>query len=219
MTRCGPRLKIALALVGIMTLSLDRAAEFAAPVARRPVTVMLVLDTSLSVRGPDFGSVGRAALALLDLLKDGDRAGLVTFSDRIRVHSAATPDIAMVRQRLGEAVTRGASLLPRSVVWDAVMAGAAAGTGTAPSPWIVLFSDGLDNASWLEQDALASTLASAGVTVDFVRVPQTRTLDEQDPGRQQPGDLAVATGGRVHSLTDRDLGRALQKRLGTLRGS
>jgi hypothetical protein len=218
MTRRLPRPTITLALVGLMFLALDRAAELAAPVSRRPVTVMLVLDTSLSVRGPEFDSVGRAALALLDLLKDGDRAGLVTFSDRIRVHSPATPDIAMVRQRLGDALARGAGLLPRSVVWDAVMAGAAAGPGTG-SPWIVLFSDGLDNASWLAQDAVARTLASAGITVDFVRVPQTRTLDQQEPGRQQPGDLAVATGGRTYSLTDRDLGRALQKRLDMRRGS
>lgn len=217
MTRRAPRLTIALALFGVISLSVGRGAEFAPPVTRRPATVMLVVDTSLSVRGPEFDSVGRAALALLDLLKEGDRAGLVTFSDRIRVHSLATPDVAMVRQRLGEALTRDVGLLPRSVVWDAVMAGAAAGTSTAP-PWIVLFSDGLDNASWLTQEAVARTLASAGITVDFVRVPQARTLDVQEPGRQQPGDLAVQTGGRVYSVSDRDLGRAFEKRLGTLRG-
>lgn len=113
------------------------------------------------------------------------------------MHSRATVDVAVVRQQLGDVLARGAGLLPRSVVWDAVMAGPAAGTGAAASPWIILFSDGLDNASWLAQDAVARTLASAGITVDFVRMPRVWTVDDQEPGRQQPGDLAFRTGGRV----------------------
>ena len=94
MTRRGPRLKIALALVGIMTLSLDRAAELAAPVARRPVTVMLVLDTSLSVRGPDFDSVGGAMVEVqenLALVSGEDRDAIAAYLKAVPPQESASP--------------------------------------------------------------------------------------------------------------------------------
>src|SRR5216684_3181888 len=65
-----------------------------------PLDVQLALDTSGSVAGERLMHLLAAANGLLSALRAGDGAGLLTFSDTLRVRSRMTQDIASVRAAL-----------------------------------------------------------------------------------------------------------------------
>jgi Ca-activated chloride channel family protein len=80
------------------------------PVApRRPVNVTLVLDRSGSMAGRPLELAKKGAALALDLLRDGDRFGIVAYDDRVRV---VTPSAAATAQAREEARQELAELGP-----------------------------------------------------------------------------------------------------------
>src|SRR5262245_14922298 len=65
-----------------------------------PLSVQLVLDASSSVSGTRLQHLIDACGGLIDLLRDGDRAGLITFSTAVNVSVPATKDFGQVRRAL-----------------------------------------------------------------------------------------------------------------------
>ena len=132
-----------------------------------PVAVLLVFDTSASVAGETLRHLRAAGHAVLDGLRPGERAALVTFNQDVVVRVPPDGDLTRVREALDRVHARGATAL-----YDATFAGLALPTRGARSV-IVLFSDGEDNSSWLEAEEVLAVTARADVLLQAVGTTQT----------------------------------------------
>lgn len=182
------------------------------------VSLAVVLDVSLSVRVPGHDRMFEGAADLLSALDDGEQGTIVAFSDRVYQLTPVTVDRSALRVGLDRARTLGAGVVPRSTVWDAVVTGGFSLRRATSLPWVVLFSDGMDNASGLSREEVEEALARESTTVDLVKLQWDRSsFDRFGPGPQTPELLATRSGGREYSATDRRLGEQLKSRLKELR--
>lgn len=180
-----------------------------------PVTLLLVLDTSGSVRGAPLRQLRAAAEAAGEALGPDDRVGLVTFSDKLRLAVAPAPPAglpdALDRVRAGGA----------TALYDAVFAALALRERTAGRTVALVFSDGYDTASWLDpRDVLdaarRSDIVVYGVRHDHLaregwqpregRGRANRWFADEPHlfGREYLGRLAADTGGSVYVAADLD---------------
>jgi VWFA-related protein len=109
-------------------------------------TAVLALDLSASVDGAPLVGLRAAADAFLRGMAPRDEAALVTFSHWIELRQAPTTDRAAVSDALVKAEARGST----SVV-DALYLCLKRSWGSG-RPIVILFTDGQDTASWLEND-------------------------------------------------------------------
>jgi VWFA-related protein len=163
-----------------------------------PIKVLLVLDTSSSVKGVRFEQLVAASGKLLDALKPADQVGLLTFSERLDQLVPLTTEHDRVRDMLGR-VRPGR----RTALFDAVFAGLSLGAGDSGRWLVLIFSDGRDTASWLSarrvlEAARRSSLVVCGVTVG----------EGSNASRVFIDSVADVTGGRVAEATsDHELSR------------
>lgn len=109
-----------------------------------PLSVMLVLDASASVRGQPLEDLKQAAAAVVVLLRPEDRAALLTFSEEVDLRSGWTADRDQLERAVAATEATGSTAMH-----DAAYA---ALTLQDPGPWrrlVLMFSDGDDTASWL----------------------------------------------------------------------
>ena len=132
-----------------------------------PVEVLLVFDTSSSVAGDALGHLRAAGHAVLDGLRPGERAALITFNQEVVVRVPPADDLARVRKELDRIRADGYTAL-----YDAAYVGFALPVRGARSV-IVLFSDGEDNRSWLEAADIHSVAARSDVLLQAVGVTDT----------------------------------------------
>jgi VWFA-related protein len=161
-----------------------------------PVDAVLVLDASGSVTGPKLGSLRAAAGAFLDGLRSGEHAALLAFNDEVQLLQPLTTDLAAVRRALERVSPRGNTALV-DAVYSALRLPDPGDRRTA----IVVFSDGIDNLSWLSASDVVQAAARSNVTVYGVTV-------RGKGDRKEPflGDVARATGGRpFEASSERDL--------------
>jgi VWFA-related protein len=124
-----------------------------------PMSTLLVLDVSGSVRGPKLKHLRRAAHAFVEGLKDDDEAGLLMFTHQMDLRKGLDNDFTTLQEVLNQSIKGGYTALN-----DALFAGLKlleSGTGR---PLLLLFTDGDDNASWIrESDLLDAAKASDAV--------------------------------------------------------
>jgi VWFA-related protein len=150
--------------------------------------VILALDMSGSVAGPRLADLRRASRMVLDGLRDGDRAALVTFSHMVVLAADLTGDVARVGSVVDLLTGRGDTALV-----DGAYAALILGEQDAGRSLLMVFSDGLDTSSWLTPDAVVSiarrsdvvayAVSTGGATPPFLR------------------DLAETTGGRSFDVS------------------
>ena len=153
-----------------------------------PLNVVLALDMSASVAGDRLERLRTAGTAILGGLKTGDQAALITFSHVVRLSATLSPDLGPVRAALARATGDGATALV-----DGVYAGMQVGQADAGRELLVVFSDGLDTASWLPAAAVLDTAKRADAVAYAVAV---RSPAKPDFLR----DLASLTGGRLFEV-------------------
>jgi Ca-activated chloride channel homolog len=153
---------------------------------RLSVDVALAFDVSASVAGARLGQLRSASGLLLDELKKGDRAALVTFSDVVKLPSMWTPDLDAVRAALDGVRADGGTALVDGVYLALTVGETTVGRGLA-----IVFSDGVDTSSWLSADAVLQASRRSGLVVYAVSAI--------DAGKPPPflRDICVATGGRL----------------------
>jgi VWFA-related protein len=168
-----------------------------------PIDVLLALDTSGSVAGRLLERLTAAAGALVDALSDGDRIALLTFSESLALRAPLTEDRDRVRRALAGVRAAGAT----SVV-DALSA-ALSLSGTNGRPTLLLvFSDGLDTASWLTpaqllDQARRSEVVIDGVVVSSAPLPPRGGVPTGQPARDSDDSerilqrVTAATGGQL----------------------
>jgi Ca-activated chloride channel family protein len=152
-----------------------------------PVDALLVLDLSGSVMGSKLEALRSAARAFLDQLTPRDRAALAGFQNAITAALPLTSDIPRVRFAL-DAVEGGGSTALHDAVYVALRL-------TDPGPRrkaIVVFSDGIDNVSWLSREDVVQAVARSEAVVYGVDA-----RGPGDPSHRFLKDVAKVTGGRV----------------------
>lgn len=130
-----------------------------------PLNVVVVLDVSASVSGQRLEHLRSAGGALLDGLAPDDHAALVTFGHAVVVRSRLTRDRQIIREGLANTQASG-----RTAMLDAVFTGIVLGESEVGRPLVILFSDGVDTASWLTEEDVLQTARHSDAVVYGVSV-------------------------------------------------
>ncbi|MEP7118554.1 MAG: VWA domain-containing protein [Acidobacteriota bacterium] len=185
-----------------------------------PITLLLVLDTSASVQGPTLAGLKGAARAAAAALGPKDSIGLLTFSDRVRLRLAPTPDLS----RLGPAL-QASSPGGETRLYDAVYAALEQRRQTPGRILVLAFSEGVDSASWLDPLTVVRAARRGDAVVHVVSTEPPEALTphgfgltsqlaerfEREPllyGRHFLARLAEDTGGVLQSSVAGTLGEA-----------
>jgi VWFA-related protein len=159
-----------------------------------PLNVMLALDLSQSVSGDRLSHLREAGRGLLSGLEAIDKAALVTFSHRVMLAQALTGDRRLVRDALDAVEPHGLTALVDGTYTAMMLGGADAGRDL-----LIVFSDGLDTASWL----------TAANVLDAARRVEVTAYGVSIRGGRKPqflADLAEVTGGGLIEIeSTRDL--------------
>jgi len=152
-----------------------------------PVDAFLVLDLSRSIEGSKLAALQQAAGAFLEGLLPIDRAALVGFENAITATVPLTSDVERVRSALGR-VEAGGSTSLHDAVYVALRLSEAGPRRRA----VIVFSDGIDNLSWLSGAEVVEAAARSDAVVYGVDA-----RGPGDPSHHFLRDVAKATGGRV----------------------
>jgi VWFA-related protein len=125
-----------------------------------PLNVILGLDVSKSVSGERLTHLRSAGDALLQRLTGGDRAALLTFSHVVRLRHELTSDIPRLRQALAEVNPSGQTALVDGTSGAIALAGSDVGRSL-----LIVFSDGVDTASFLTPAAVLQSARRSDVVV------------------------------------------------------
>jgi VWFA-related protein len=172
-----------------------------------PLSVSLVLDTSSSVEGDKMTHLASAVDQAIRALSNEDSASLMTFSHEITSQAPPTSDLASLVK-----LTAGVRASGATALRDAVYAALATEPGTESRSVMIVFSDGLDTASWLTADQVAAAAQRSntviyGVTVADHQVVRAIQLADRVASSVEPeyspnqtaflDRIANLTGGRV----------------------
>jgi VWFA-related protein len=153
-----------------------------------PLNVVLALDMSGSVDGERLDNLKSAGLSLVGALERGDHVGLVTLSHVVTLGSGLTDDVSAVRATLNRAGGQGETALI-----DGAYAAMALGESDAGRALLIVFSDGLDTASWLPA-AVVLDIAKRSDVVVYAVATQSRVKPEF------LRELTSLTGGRLYEV-------------------
>ena len=189
-------------------------------IAQLPLSIIMVLDGSWSVEGERLVALKKAASEVVDRLRKEDRGAVISFSHRLELRAALTAD----RRRLHEAI---ASLTAdgSTALRDAAYAGLALRGTDSGRTLMLLFTDGVDTASFLDERRVIDVARRSDVTIYPVAVRDEPMFAARggrlwlDPASSTaPTDdrflkaLAEETGGRVvYAERSRDIGRTFAR--------
>ena len=171
-----------------------------------PLNVFLALDTSASVSGERLTDLQTAGHALLDRLAQDDRSALLTFSHMVRLREGLTGATARVRQALTGVQPLGDTALVDGA-YTAIMLDPLDGGRNL----LLVFSDGLDTASWLTPERVLDSAKRS----DFVVYGVSSRGPEESKFLE---DLTELTGGTTLKIeSTRDLSATFLKILDEFR--
>ncbi len=158
-----------------------------------PLNVFLAFDVSASVSGERLTHLQTAGHALLDRLATEDRSALLTFSHTILLREGLTGATGRVRQALSDVQPSGDTALVDGA-YTAIMLDPENGGRNL----LLIFSDGLDTASWLRADRVLESAKRSDIVAYGV---SARGLEES----KFLEDLTELTGGatlKIESTKD-----------------
>ena len=148
-----------------------------------PLNLVFVLDMSSSVVGDRLEHLRDGARTVLSGLARDDQAALVTFSDAVVRGSDLTSNIEQVQAALERAGGRGETALI-----DAAFTGMILGESDVGRALLIVFSDGLDTASFLSPEVMLDTAKRSDAVVYAVvaggssKIPFLHDLTEATGG-------------------------------------
>lgn len=161
-----------------------------------PLSLIFVLDTSGSVAGNKMRHLGDAVDLILEGLHADDRAALVTFSHRVWLRTGLMSDFGALRKMMSSADAAGGTALH-----DAVYAALAISDAQESRPLLVVFSDGMDNMSWMSADIVEKAARRANAVVYSVAVAAATTY-QATPGSGSRSTVWVERPQYVKGQTD-----------------
>jgi VWFA-related protein len=129
-----------------------------------PIDLALIVDVSGSVQGPLLEALSRAISGVHQRIRSGDRVRLVTFNDRIIEHSAGAEDTG---RALKEALRRTSG---NTALLDAIAMSLISVAEPGRRQMAIVFTDGRDNLSILNESAVLDVAKRSGVTISIVAV-------------------------------------------------
>lgn len=144
-----------------------------------PISVMLVLDVSASVQGTKLAHLAEASAALIGALRPRDRAALVTFSHEVDLLMPMTGDRRALVGALDSLAPGGATALR-----DAIHLALQLRPDDDSRPVVVVFSDGMDTASWLSVTDLLTLVRRSGAVIHAVELADDRAMGPAGDGYQ-----------------------------------
>lgn len=154
------------------------------------LNVGLAFDLSQSVAGARLKQLQGASQALTVELQPGDQSALVTFNHVVALPCPLSTNRPCVREALNASAPTGETALI-----DGIFAGMIVGESEVGRSLLMVFSDGLDTASFLTAQRVLELARRSDVVVYPVtsKGPRPDFLD----------DLASLTGGRLHEVDAR----------------
>jgi VWFA-related protein len=128
-----------------------------------PLTVVLAFDTSFSVRGRSLDDLKVAAHAAVAVLRTDDQVALLTFSHVLERPAAFSNDRNRLEAAIDRLVADGGTALN-----DAAFVALTLRRPIAGRNLILLFTDGIDTASWLPPMTVIEAARRADAVVDAV---------------------------------------------------
>ncbi|HEV7501954.1 MAG TPA: VWA domain-containing protein, partial [Vicinamibacteria bacterium] len=161
-----------------------------------PLRVILAFDVSGSLKGDKLPQLKRGSAALLDRLRPGDDAALLTFADTLGLRHDFGGDLGGLRAEIdGLQAEGGTSLI------DGVLAATALGDSLPDTkPLLVVFTDGQESTSWLPPaEVLEAVKRSEAVLYGVAVVPSVHARADVSSFLW---DAAATTGGRVLAVAE-----------------
>jgi tight adherence protein B len=165
-----------------------------APAGSRAVDVVLLVDTSGSMKGDALASAKAAASAFIDELQPGSRVAVVSFASKPVVATGFVDDKGRLKASVNGLAASGETALNDALA----QAAALPGIDAENSPTVVLLSDGGDTVSRGTLDAALKALKARQIPVFVVALPS----EEADP--QALESIATQTGGRLLTVQNLD---------------
>jgi len=163
------------------------------------VNAILALDLSQSVVGEQLVHLRRAGHALVDALKPTDQAALIGFSHLIVLGSTLTRDLDRVHDALNRTTAIGMTSVADACFTSLILSESDPGRAL-----VLVFSDGVDTASWLSTDAVLDIAKRSDAVVYGI----SATSAASGPKSTFLQDLSSATGGSLLEISStRDLSR------------
>jgi Ca-activated chloride channel homolog len=159
---------------------------------------VLVLDTSGSTAGEKLAKLRAASQAFLEGLGPRDSASLILFAERLRLLSEHEVGRQALFQALDAAAPGGATALQ-----DAMYVALSLGDPHLGRPIVLVFTDGVDNVSWLDPEQVRATARQSEAAVyvvletPWILQRAVRGEDMLDRNSRSLLDIAEETGGRV----------------------
>ena len=138
-----------------------------------PINAVLALDASSSTTGQRLKDLLTASQVLVDELKPGDHAGLTTFNERVAPRVPLSTDFTLLRTALGRIEPSGDTAL-----LDGVYAGLLSTQPAIGASLVVIYTDGGDTASWLDEREVLDTAQRLNAVVDAVVIKSNHRWPE-----------------------------------------
>lgn len=153
---------------------------------REPIDVVLLIDTSGSMKGDPLANAKAAAIEFVEAMRSSDRVAVVAFSSEPREVVDFTSDRAVLEAGIGSLATKGYTAL-----YDGLIQSTRMFEDSSRGRFIVVLSDGNDSSSINQLDATAQTVAGAEIPVYAVAL----SSPDYDPKALEV--LAKESGGKL----------------------
>jgi VWFA-related protein len=142
-----------------------------------PLSTLLLLDTSGSVSGERLEHLRSAAHAFVQGLEEKDEAALMTFAQDWQMPFDLSGDFNSLHTALDRPARGGLTSLH-----DALFAGLKLVEDGTGRPMVLVFTDGLDNASWITEKELLDVVRESEAVVHAVGVESTAEIPIRNTG-------------------------------------
>jgi Ca-activated chloride channel family protein len=150
------------------------------------VAVTVLLDLSRSIAVDAMEEMVTASEELVEVLEPRDTAWLLTFDDHIALRAGPVSQREVLRRALSSLRPGGGTAM-----WDALFGGIGLLSRHGGRALALVFSDGVDTTSWIDEPRMLETLQRADVVVSAIR---PRHMAD---GFMPLERAAIATGGVV----------------------
>lgn len=164
-----------------------------------PLDLTLVLDVSSSVKGEKLKRLVEAAQQLVRGTGPGDRVALISFSHHLSRRVPLTANADAVLRDLSILQATGATALN-----DAIFTALVEREANLHRAVTVVFSDGLDNSSWLAERQVVDLAVRGDEVVHVVAESPYAEASRRNSRPKRPlfDNLTKATGGRLWWVSD-----------------
>ncbi len=181
-----------------------------------PLATLFAMDVSASTAGDRRRRLAAGASRFSDAMTARDVCAVVASSMETRFVRDFEPCEAGVQSDVLARAPRGATAL-----WDGLILSLAALRTRSERPVLLIFTDAVDNLSWIREDDLRRAVRGSEALIYAIVAPAPRrsaAVRVSDDGSRLLRDLTSATGGRLLTIrSDEGLEEAFDEILAELR--